>query len=80
MGNINQQIYDAIDHAVDDAHAQVISMSLGIVNNNNIMINSDGTTKWEQQGDLAAINGVIFIQAAGNMGVDHDQDNGDIIS
>jgi subtilisin family serine protease len=80
LGNINQQIYDAIEHAVNDANAQVISMSVGIVINKKVVINSDGTTKWEQQADWAARNGAIFIKAAGNMGVDHDQDNGDIIS
>ncbi|RLG43960.1 MAG: hypothetical protein DRN81_05545, partial [Thermoproteota archaeon] len=68
LTDINQQIYDAIDHAVKDANAQVISMSLGIVINNNFVINSDGTTKWEQKVDWAARKGAIFVKSAGNQG------------
>jgi subtilisin family serine protease len=69
LGDINQQIHDAIDHAVNDANAQVISMSLGITNASGyFVVNSDGTDKWEQKADWAARNGAIFVKSAGNEG------------
>ncbi|HEY9246288.1 MAG TPA: DUF2341 domain-containing protein, partial [Candidatus Methanoperedens sp.] len=71
LGNVNQQIHDAIDHAVNDANAQVISMSLGITNTSGFIVNSDGTDKWEQKVDWAARNGAIFVKSAGNMGQYH---------
>ncbi|MCK5216384.1 MAG: S8 family peptidase [Methanosarcinales archaeon] len=80
LGNYNQQMYDAIEHAVNDANAQVISMSMCFLDDdNNCIINSDGTTKWEQRADWAARNGAIFIKSAGNEGVTIDE-NGNIIN
>ncbi len=69
FGNVSQQIYDAIDHAVNDFDAQVISMSLGI-EADDFIVNSDGTTKWEQKVDWAARNGTVFVKSAGNEGVE----------
>jgi subtilisin family serine protease len=71
LGDINQQISDAIDYAVNDAHAQVISMSMSFRENDQVIINSDGTTVWEQKADWATRNGVIFIKSAGNSGLKH---------
>lgn len=68
LGDVNQQIYDAIDHAANDAGAQVISMSLGITNESGFVVNSDGTSKWEQKADWVARNGTIFVKSAGNEG------------
>ncbi|MCD4845690.1 MAG: S8 family serine peptidase [Methanosarcinales archaeon] len=79
LGSVNQQIYDAIEYAVNDANAQVICISWCIRDNNKCIINSDGTTKWEQRADWAARNGAIFIKSAGNGGVTIDE-NGNIIN
>lgn len=53
---------------MNDANAQVISMSLGITNVSGFILNSDGTDKWEQKADWAARNGAIFVKSAGNEG------------
>jgi subtilisin family serine protease len=79
LGDVNQQIYDAIDHAVNDAGSQVISMSLGITNASGFIVNSDGTSKWEQKADWAARNGTIFVESAGNRGVDLDPNDSNVI-
>ncbi|MCX9012201.1 MAG: DUF2341 domain-containing protein [Candidatus Methanoperedens sp.] len=71
LGDVNQQIYDAMDHAANDTGAQIISMSLGTKNGNDFILNSDGTSIWEQKADWATRNGTMFINAAGNEGQYH---------
>jgi subtilisin family serine protease len=72
LGDGKQQIFDAIGHAVNDAHAQVININLGLKEGDQLMINKDGTTKWEQQVDWATRNGAILVLAAGNSGIEHN--------
>ena len=72
LGDEKQQLFDAIGHAVNDAHAQVININLVLKDDDQLMINKDGTTKWEQQVDWATRNGAIFVLAAGNSGIEHN--------
>lgn len=71
LGDEKQQIFDAIGHAVNDADAQVININLGLKEDDQLMLNKDGTTKWEQQVDWATRNGAFFVLAAGNFGIEH---------